>query len=453
MDTFLIGCGAGFSGDRVDAPGPVVDHLIRSGAPGGLMIETLGERTLALAQKARQQDGKTGYEPLLDALLRPVLRQCLDHGIPIVSNMGAANPRAAAEKIHQIAKEVGCDRPRIAIVTGDDIAAQLSDIPLQPWEGDDGRALADGTRVIAANAYLGAERIANALSANAQIVITGRVADPSLALGLLLHHFGWAADDWPRLAAGMVAGHLVECGSQVTGGYFADPARKSVDGMANLGFPVVEVGRDGSLVVTKPENTGGVVDLRTVKEQLLYEVHDPGHYITPDVIIDLSNVSVSQEGPDRVAVHGVIGRAATDSYKVTISYPGGWLGEGEISYAGPGALSRARLARDVLRERLKMRGLALRHRFDLIGVASVFDSDDGALSAAALQAPADIRLRMAVEGESRELVEAATQEVLALLCCGPAGGGGVRRAATERIHTISCLAPKATVHSGMELLP
>ncbi|WP_417250534.1 acyclic terpene utilization AtuA family protein [Celeribacter sp.] len=453
MKRFLIGCGAGFSGDRVDAPGPVVDHLIASGLPGGLMIETLGERTLALAQKSKQKDANAGYEPLLDPLLRPVLQRCLDHGLPIVSNMGAANPRAAAERIYRIASELGCPRPRIAIVTGDDIASQLADLPLQPWDGDDGRAVPADAQVIAANAYLGAERIQEALGAGAQIVITGRVADPALALGMLLHHFGWAEDDWPRLAAGMLAGHIAECGSQVTGGYFADPQKKPVEGMARLGFPIVEVCEDGALTVTKPDNTGGIVELRTVKEQLLYEVHDPAHYITPDVIIDLSGVSVCQEAPDRVSVQGVRGKPATNSYKVTVSYPGGWLGEGEISYAGPGALARARLARDVLRERLVIRGLELRHRFDLIGVASVFDSDDGALSAAALQEPEDIRLRMAVEGGSRAVVEAATQEVLALLCCGPAGGGGVRLAATERIHTISCLAPKSSVQSRMELLP
>ncbi|MEM7496491.1 MAG: acyclic terpene utilization AtuA family protein [Pseudomonadota bacterium] len=451
-DTFLLGCGAGFSGDRVDAPGPVVDHIAASPHPGGLMLETLGERTLALAQNARLRDPEAGYEPLLEQLVAPILPRCIAHGIPVVGNFGAANPEAAARAISRIAATAGGPAPRIGVVTGDDIRDRLAEIEAVLWEGEDEGTAIPREGIIAANVYLGAGAVADALGQGAEIVVTGRVADPALALGMLMHHFSWAADDWPRLAAGALAGHLAECGAQVTGGYFADPGLKDVPGMASIGFPVIEVTADGGLTVTKPPGTGGRVDTRTVKEQLLYEVHDPAQYITPDVVLDLMDVTVDQTGEDRVAVGGVRGRPATQSYKVTVSVPGGWLGEAEISYAGPGAASRARLAADTIRERLKRRGLALRTRLDLIGVASVLDDDDGSLAAAAHTAPDDVRVRLAVEAPDKREVEAATQEVLALLCCGPAGGGGLRRHHVRRIRTVSCLVAKSAVTPRIAIL-
>jgi hypothetical protein len=254
------------------------------------------------------------------------------------------------------------------------------------------------------------------------------------------------------MAAGLLAGHLIECGSQVTGGYFADPGRKDVSGMAELGYPIADVSVDGRVEITKPPGTGGLVDARTVKEQLLYEIHDPSTYITPDGVMDLSDVEVAEVGPDRVRVSGVRGRPATSTYKVMVSLRGGWLGEGEISYAGPNAEARARLTGEVLRERLRRRRLALRTRIDLIGVVSVLDDDGGTLAAGRLGSAEDVRVRLAVEAERREDAEAATQEVLALLCTGPAGGGGARRRHVERIHTVSYLVPKATVPMRLEML-
>lgn len=449
-DTFLMGCGAGFSGDRVDAPASVVDAIARSGQPGAIMFETLAERTLALGHLARRADPALGYEPLLADLVGPILPACLASGIPIIGNFGAANPPAAARLLHRLAADAGLPPPRIAVVHGDDIRDGLDLDGMEVCDGDAG--LAGGTQApIAANVYLGAKPIADALRGGAQVVVTGRVADPALALGPLAAHFGWAWDDWDRLAAGTLAGHLLECGAQVTGGYFADPGFKDVPRPEAIGFPIAEVSADGACTVTKAPGTGGCVTVRTVTEQILYEVHDPAAYLTPDVTLDLTAVRLTQAGPDRVAVRGARGHPAPPRLKVTVSFEGDWIGEAEISYAGPNALARARLAADVLGKRLDGRGLAVRRRLDLIGMCSVFDDDGGSLArdAAGLPAaPPEVRVRLAVSGATRRPVDQAVQEVLALLCCGPAGGGGMRTKVQNRVRTVSYLVPRNRVSPG-----
>ncbi|GEK72874.1 MULTISPECIES: acyclic terpene utilization AtuA family protein [Halomonas] len=451
--TFLIGSGAGFSGDRTDAAIPVVAELIRRGLPSALVFETLGERTLAAAHRAMRDAPDAGYEPLMDELLAPVLRDCLDHGIAILGNFGAANPAGACELVRRLAARVGRPAARIGRVHGDDIRARLADLDLAPWEAET-RALPGDEDLISANVYLGAAPLVQALELDAEVVVTGRVADPALFLAPLVHHFGWAWDDWDRLAAGMMAGHLGECGAQVSGGYFADPGVKDVPGLATLGYPIIEVESDGRLVVTKPPGTGGCVTVRTVKEQLLYEVHDPVNYLTPDVVVDLSQVGVRQLGPDRVEIGGIKGKPAPERLKTTVCYEGGWQGEAEISYAGPNALARARLASDVLRERLTFRAPPeLRQRLDIIGHASVFDDDDGALQRRmTAAADGDYRLRLAVEHAERGWVERATQELLALYCAGPAGGGGVRRHFQRRVFTASYLVKRTDVEAFATLI-
>jgi len=426
MTPLSIGCAAGFSGDRVDAAGPVVNTLAKREGARVLMFEVLAERTLALAQLARRSHPDAGYEPQLDSIVSPILAKCLEHRIAIVSNFGAANPRGAARRVAAIARSQGLRAPRIAIVTGDDLSAPAYRNLLARELG----SALDGIELVSANAYLGAEPIAKAIAAGAQVVVAGRVADPSLAVGPAMAHYGIAPDDWDRLGRATMAGHLLECGAQVTGGYFADPGMKDVPGLHDVGFPIAEIAEDGSCVIGKADDTGGLVTEQTVKEQLLYEVHDPAAYLTPDVTADIGGAEVRALGRDRVALTGVRGHARPGRLKVTVCHEGGWIGEGEISYAGPGAEARARLAAEVVRRRLE--GLPL--RIDLIGVLS------------------DVRLRVSMSHAVKEQAERVGREVLALYTCGPAGGGGVRTSVRARLETLSCFVPREAVHAGFEWL-
>jgi hypothetical protein len=445
-DTLAIGCAAGFGGDRTDAALPVVETLIASGGAGALIFETLAERTLALAQLERRQNPDGGYAPLLEAMVRPALRRCLENDIPIISNFGAANPRAAAALIRRIANEEGVANVRIAVVEGDDLSdargRELLRGYLKPSDVE--------REIVSANVYLGAGAIADALRAGAQVVVTGRVADPSLAAGPAMAHFGWSETDWDKLGRATMAGHLLECGAQVTGGYFADPGFKDAPDLHNLGFPIAEIASDGSFVITKADATGGVVNARTVKEQLLYELHDPAAYLTPDVVADISEAEVKEVGQNRVEVTGVRGHKRPDTLKVTVCFAGGWLGEGEISYAGPNAEARARLAAEIIRKRMDG---AAPLRFDLIGALSVFGDDGGnALADFASSNSRDVRLRVAGVHADRQQVERLTREVTALYTCGPAGGGGIRTAVTERLNSVSCFVPRELVPATFTFL-
>jgi len=438
----LVGCAAGFSGDRTDAARPVVDTLIRLGGPAVLIFETLAERTLALAQLARQRDPEAGFEPLLDEMLRPVLADCLAHGIPIVGNFGAANPPAAARRVQAIAAELGLRRPIVAVVGGDALASREQRALLTQTLAREGQALAEDT-IACANVYLGAEGIADALRQGADVVVTGRVADPSLTVGPALAHFGWASDDWDRLAGATMAGHLLECGAQVCGGYYADPGFKDVPDLATVGFPIARIEVDGSCTVFKADGTGGCVDEHTVKEQLLYELHDPAAYLTPDVVADIGEAEVRRVGPDEVRLSGVRGHARPAALKANVFFSNGWLAEGEISYAGPGAEARARLAAEVLRARLGGQDRQGPLRVDLIGVASVLGDDAGdALAILPMGDARDVRLRVAANHVDRAGAERLTREVTALYTCGPAGGGGVRTSVRPRLGLRSCLFPR-----------
>ena len=445
-ETFAIGCAAGFGGDRADAAAPIVETLIARGGAGALIFEMLAERTLALAQLDRRKNSEGGYAPLLESMARPVLRRCLEHGIPIVSNFGAANPRAAARRIRQIAQEQGVSQARIAIVEGDDLSDARGRELLRRFLSP-----ADlGCEMISANVYLGAVAIADALRAGAQVVVTGRVADPSLAVGPAMWRFGWGETEWDTLGRATMAGHLLECGAQVTGGYFADPGFKDVPDLHAVGFPIAEVAADGSFTITKADATGGVVNARTVKEQLLYELHDPAAYLTPDVVADISEAEVVEVGENRVAVTGVRGRPRPETLKATVCFAGGWLGEGEVSYAGPNAEARARLAGEIISRRV---GDALRLRFDLIGALSVFGDDRGAaLSALPVNDTRDVRLRVAGVHTDRAQVEMLLGEVTALYTCGPAGGGGIRTTITPRLHSVACFVPRELVPANFTIL-
>jgi Acyclic terpene utilisation family protein AtuA len=433
LRTIRIGSGAGYSGDRIE---PAVE-LAEKGGIDYLVFECLGERTVALAQQARMKNPDAGYDPLLEERMRAVLPICAAKGIKIVTNMGAANPYAAARKTAEIAKSLGLPL-KVAAVVGDDVldACKDGDLPIMEFEGTIKQL---GNRLLSANAYLGAEPMADALKAGADIVITGRASDPALFLAPMIHAFGWAMDDWNLLGQGTVAGHLLECAGQITGGYFADPGYKDIPDLARLGFPIGEVGEDGSLVITKVAGSGGAVTAQTCKEQLLYEVHDPTRYLQPDVVADFSQVKVEEIAPDRVRVSGGRGTKRTDTLKISVGYVDSYIGEGQISYAGPGALARGRLALDIVRERLKLTGVQSSElRFDLIGV----DSLHGPEVSARANEPYEVRVRVA--GRTENLREAVRigNEVETLYTNGPAAGGGVTKSARDVVAVASVLLPR-----------
>ncbi|WP_323766989.1 acyclic terpene utilization AtuA family protein [Marinovum sp.] len=445
--SFLIGNGSGFSGDRIDAPIPVVKTLVADGRPSAIFFEVLGERTVALAQLERTASNDSGYEPMLEPLLEPILKDCFENGIKIIGNFGGANPMGAARCISRLARKLKLTGLRIGVVTGDDIRERISLDDLEVYEADEGIDVHDGT-LVSANAYLDAQPLVEALAKGADVVVCGRTGDPSLALAPLIHHFGWSADDWDLLAAGATAGHLLECGSQVCGGVFFEPGYKEIPCPENIGFPIAEIGADGAVIIGKAADTGGLVDARTIKEQLLYEIHDPAQYITPDVTVDLSGVTLQQLSEDRVQILGVSGTARPEKLKVTACFGGSYLGEGEVSVAGPNALARARATRQVLHDRLKFRGLDVTARCDLIGISSAHDSDAGVLSLEDYgPGPSDIRIRLAAAGSNRSHVEQSAREVLALLCCGTAGTGGARWRVTRRVVTRSYLAERAAIQT------
>jgi hypothetical protein len=444
--TIRIGSGAGYSGDRIE---PAVE-LAEKGDIQYLVFECLGERTVALAQQARMKNPEGGYDPLLEERMRAVLPLCAAKGIKIVTNMGAANPVAAARKTAEIAKSLGLPSLKIAAVVGDDVldACKDGDLPIMEFDGTIKQL---GNRLLSANAYLGAGPIADALRGGADIVITGRASDPALFLAPMIHAFGWAMDDWNLLGQGTVAGHLLECAGQITGGYFADPGYKDVFDLARLGFPIGEVGEDGNLVITKVAGSGGAVTAQTCKEQLLYEVHDPKRYLQPDVTADFSQVKVEEIAPDRVRVSGGRGTKRTDTLKVSVGYVDSFIGEGQISYAGPGALARGRLALEIVRERLKLTGVAANElRFELVGVDSLHGADVSAR--ANPNEPYEVRVRVA--GRTENLREAIRigNEVETLYTNGPAAGGGAFKSARDVVAVASVLLPRELAKPSVQFV-
>ncbi|HKT96125.1 MAG TPA: acyclic terpene utilization AtuA family protein [Paraburkholderia sp.] len=439
-----IGAGAGYSGDRIEPSVELAEH----GALDYLVFECLAERTIAIAQQARRNDPELGYDPLLEARMRAVLPAAAKNRVRIISNMGAANPRAAARKTARIARELGLHGLKIAAVTGDEALDAVLRSNLRFEEtGDDVSTYAG--RIVSANAYLGAAPIVDALAAGADIVLTGRVADPSLFTAPLIHEFGWRMDDWNTLGQATVVGHLLECAGQVTGGYFADPGYKDVGNLARLGFPIGEVSADASVVVTKVAHAGGRVAEATCKEQLLYEIHDPSRYFQPDVVADFTQVRVAEEATDRVRVSGGRGHARTGTLKVSVAYVDGYIGEGQISYGGPGALARARLALDIVRERLAITGVGTSElRFDLIGVNSLY----GDALAAHHDEPYEVRVRVAGRTSSAKEAARIGNEVETLYTNGPAGGGGVTKATREVLAVQSVLLPREHVNPVVQFL-
>jgi hypothetical protein len=420
LATIRIGCGAGFSGDRVEP----AEDLLRRGDLADLVLECLGERTVALAQQRRLADPAVGFERRLPDRFTRLLPLAFRHGVRVVTNMGAANPLAAGRVTRDLLNSLGLGG-RVAVVTGDDVLADL-DLDAPAWET--GRPLREHGEIVSANAYLGADALLPALSAD--VVITGRVADASLFLAPLADRLGWGLDDLPRVAAGTLVGHLLECAGQLTGGYFADPGYQDVPDLHDLGFPFADVEPDGAARIGKLPGTGGVLSRATVREQLLYEVTDPAAYLTPDVALDVRGVTITESGVDVVRVAGARGTARPELLKVSVGYRAGSKVEAEISYAGPNAARRAVLAAEVVTTRLS--GVPLR--------------------AEVLGGETDCRLRVAAISHDRALLDRVGDEVESLYTNGPAGGGGVRVHVTEVIGIASTTIPRAAVRPAVTFL-
>jgi hypothetical protein len=445
MKPFRIGAGAGYAGDRIDP----AQALAERGELDALVFECLAERTIALAQLRRAKDPAHGYDPMLQARMRAVLPACVRQGVTIISNMGAANPLAGGQAVLAVARELGLPRLRVAVVTGDDVLGwvRAHDVALMECPSA-ARASELGEQLISANAYLGAEALLPALATGADVVITGRVADPALFLAPLMHAFGWRADDWPQLGQGVLVGHLLECAAQVSGGYLADPGHLDVPNLHDVGFPLAEVHADGSAVITKLEGTGGRVDRLSCTAQLLYEIEDPARYLQPDVVADFSGVRLEEVGPNRVRATGASGQPRPEQLKATLGYRDGWIGEGQISYAGPGARERGALTLEVLEHRMRLLGLGgAEQRAELIGVDALHGPGLGAD-----RAPYEVRARLAVRCTSREQAERVGQEVEALYVNGPAAGGGVTQSVREVVAVASALVPRHAVQPRVQVL-
>lgn len=435
-DTVRIGAGAGFSGDRIE---PALE-LVEQGDLDFLVFECLAERTIALAQDARRRDSSTGYDPLLIERMRRVLPTARRRGVRIVTNAGAANPLGAAQAVAGLARELGLASIRIAAVLGDDVLDVISATPFALV--DRAGSTTDLAGIVSANAYLGAAPIVDALAAGADVVITGRVGDPALFVGPLAHAFGWRLNDADLIGRATVIGHLLECAGQLTGGYFADGDRTHVEGLARLGFPLAEVDADAGAVLTKVPGTGGRLGIANCTEQLLYEILDPAAYHQAEVIADFTDVRFTEIGADRIRVSGGGGRARSGLLKVSIGYDDGFIGEGQISYAGSGAAARGQLAIDIVRERLKIIGAAVCDvRGELIGVDSVSRVTQRGSD------PREVRARIIGRADDARTAAAVGAEVEALYTNGPAGGGGVTRGVRQVVAVASALIPADRVNA------
>ncbi|MSQ57720.1 MAG: DUF1446 domain-containing protein [Limnohabitans sp.] len=442
-NTLRLGVGSSFADDRIS---PAVE-LAEKGDIDYLIFECLAERTIARENQTKLKNPEKGYTPRLLERMKAVMPVCIEKDIRIVTNMGAANSVYAARDTRRLAKDMGLGDVSCTIVTGDDVADLLKVNPqLEIMEsGDPLESLLP--KMVSGNAYLGADVICKALQTDAQVIITGRVADPSLFVAPMMYEWGWSYDDWNKLASATACGHLLECCAQVSGGCFADPGKKEVHDLARLGFPFADIHANGNFWVSKVEGTGGRVDLATCKEQLIYELHDPYTYITPDCILDITDLEMYQDGVDRVRIEKAKGRPRTDTYKVTVGYDDGYMGEGQISFAGPNAVAKAKYASQVVQDRLKERGFQYSEvRVDLIGMSSLHGNVDARIE------PYEVRLRLAMRTTSKAAAQAVGFETRALHVNGPSGAGGGSDPVVKEILAVqSVLIPRAMVDKQVQI--
>lgn len=441
MKTVRIGSGAGYAGDRIE---PAVE-LLEKGNLDYIIFECLAERTVAIGQQDKARDASKGYNRLLERRMERILPLAAKNHVKVITNMGAANPEMAAKATADIARHLGLTDLLIAYVTGDDIFGRL-DMYREHVVLENGKRLWEmGKSLISANVYLGAGGIVEALGAGADIVITGRVSDPALVIGPLVHEFHWNVEEHPaQMGQAALAGHLLECAGQVTGGYYADPGYKDVPNLERLGFPLVEIDETGVFTVTKVDGSGGVVNVDTCKEQLIYEIHDPEAYLTPDVTADFSQVTFTQVGEDRVRAEHAYSHGRPETLKVSIGYQDCCIGEGEISYGGSNCLARAELAADIVTKRVALTGIRLEeYRVDFIGCNSLFrDQISHHISAGAQMPLVEVRLRISGRTRDREQAELLANEVEALYTNGPAGGGGAVTRVEEVVSVCSIFIPR-----------
>lgn len=447
-----IAAGQGFWGDLLDAP----VRQVEGGPIDYLMLDYLAEVTMSILQKQHSRDPNAGYARDFIPLMKQILPACVERDIRVTANAGGVNVEGCAEAVREVARELGlAGKLRIGIVTGDDIMPRLDEllgrgIELRNMDNDEPVATVRD-RVQSANAYLGAWPMVEALNRGARIVITGRATDTGLTLAPLIHEFGWAADDWNKLAAGTIAGHIIECGAQCSGGNCQYEWR-SVPNLANVGFPIVEGAPDGTFVITKHERTGGWVIIPSVKEQLVYEMGDPRAYLTPDCIADFTTARLEYEGRDRVRVYGIEGRPATEFLKVSISYSAGYKAIGTLVYSWPDAYAKAQVADKILRARLDRLGL----KFDQVLTEFVgASSTHGHLAGDPRSDLPEVQLRIGVRGEDRSAVERFTKEIAPLVLTGPpgvTGFAGGRPKVEEIVAYWPALIPKEEIKPKVQVI-
>lgn len=447
-----VAAGQGFWGDLPEAP----VRQVEEGPIDYLMLDYLAEVTMSIMQKQKTRDPNAGYAKDFVPLMQRILPTCLERDIRVTANAGGVNVKGCANAVIEVARELGfAGKFSIGIVTGDDIMHRLDNLlerGIELRNMDNGEPLTTvRDRIQSANAYLGAWPIVDALKQGVNLVITGRATDTGLTLAPLIHEFGWGSTDWDKLAAGTIAGHIIECGAQASGGncqYQWD----QIPDLANVGFPIAEASAEGSFVITKHDGTGGRVNIPSVKEQLVYEMGDPHEYITPDCIADFTTIRLEDAGPNRVRVHGIKGKPATDSLKVSISYSAGFKAVGTLVYAWPDAVAKARAADKILRERLEKLGL---HYDQILTEFVGVNATHGPLAGQAQPDQAEVQLRVGVRSSDRSSVERFTREIAPLILTGPpavTGFAGGRPKVEEIVAYWPALIPKQEIVPLVEVL-
>ncbi|MCO6511484.1 MAG: DUF1446 domain-containing protein [Aridibacter famidurans] len=450
-ETVRVASGQGFWGDLLTAP---VDQ-VRRGPIDYLMLDYLAEVTMSIMQKQRARDPESGYARDFVALMREILPDCVEKDIKVLSNAGGVNVEGCADAIRDTARDLGIEGLKIGVVTGDDVLPRLGeflDKGIAIDNMDTGESLAGILdKVQAANVYLGAGPLVEALGKGARIVVGGRLTDTGLTLAPLMHEFGWTFEDWDLIAAGTIAGHIIECGAQCSGGN-CQYDWENIPDLEDVGFPIIEARADGTFTVTKHEGTGGRVNVQSVKEQLLYEMGDPHDYITPDVIADFTTIHLSDEGENRVGVHGIKGNPNTEFYKVSIAYSAGWKSVGTLVYSYPDAYEKAKAADRILRARLQKLGL----EFDTVLTEFVgVNATHGHLAGEPSKDIPEVQMRIGVRGDDREAVSRFTKEIAPLILTGPpavTGFAGGRPKVEEIMAYFPALIPKDLIETKVEII-